>query len=68
MIMATAQLTIKIEMGTKELAGDGSYKATIFADECTETGGSNDSSQGTTAPTSHKMPDQIPVHWFTRII
>ena len=53
-VIATAQLIVcKLsKLGTKELAGDGSYKATIFADECTETGGSNDSSQGTTAPTS----------------
>ena len=63
-VIATAQLIVcKLsKLGTKELAGDGSYKATIFADECTETGGSNDSSQGTTAPTSSQMPDQIPVH------
>ena len=53
-VIATAQLIVcKLsKLGTKELAGDGSYKATIFADECTETGGSNDSSQGTTTPTS----------------
>ena len=53
-VIAEAQLIVcKLSnLGTKELAGDGSYKATIFADECTETGGSGDSSQGTTAPTS----------------
>jgi len=53
-VIAEAQLIVcKLSnLGTKELAGDGSYKATIFADECTETGGSSDSTQGTTAPTS----------------
>ena len=53
-VIAEAQLIVcKLsKLGTKELAGDGSYKATIFADECTETGGSGDSSQGTTAPSS----------------
>ena len=53
-VIAEAQLIVcKLsKLGTKELAGDGSYKATIFADECTETGGSNDSSQGTSAPSS----------------
>jgi hypothetical protein len=53
-VIAEAQLIVcKLsKLGTKELAGDGSYKATIFADECEETGGSGDSSQGTSAPSS----------------
>ena len=39
--------------GTKELAGDGSYKATIYSDECEGAGATaTDSTQGTTAPTS----------------
>ena len=39
--------------GTEALAGDGTYKATIYSDEC-EGGGAaaTDSTQGTTAPTS----------------
>ena len=53
-VIAEAQLIVcKLsKLGTKELAGDGSYKSTIFADECEETGGSGDSTQGTTAPSS----------------
>ena len=40
-------------MGTEQLAGDGSYKAVIYADECEEAGAaSTDSTAGTTAPTS----------------
>ena len=40
-------------MGTEQLAGDGSYKAVIYADECEEVGAaSTDSTAGTTAPTS----------------
>ena len=53
-VIGEAQLIVcKLsKLGTKQLAGDGSYKATIFADECEETGGSDDSSQGTSAPSS----------------
>ena len=39
--------------GTESLAGDGTYKATIYSDECEGQGAAaTDSSQGTTAPTS----------------
>ena len=41
--------------GTESLAGDGTYKATIYSDECEGQGAaSSDSSKGTTAPTSAK--------------
>ena len=36
--------------------------ATIFADECTESGGSNDSLKELQPQQVHKMLDQIPVH------
>jgi|TARA_B110000881_G_scaffold183243_1_gene170375 hypothetical protein len=39
--------------GTESLAGDGTYKATIYTDECESAGAAaTDSSQGTTAPSS----------------
>ena len=39
--------------GTESLAGDGTYKATIYSDECEGQGATaTDSSQGTTAPKS----------------
>ena len=39
--------------GTESLAGDGTYKATIYSDECEGQGAAaTDASQGTTAPTS----------------
>jgi hypothetical protein len=40
-------------MGTKDLAGDGTYKATIYMNECEQVAAAaTDSSQGTTAPSS----------------
>ena len=39
--------------GTESLAGDGTYKATIYSDECEGAGAAaTDSASGTTAPTS----------------
>ena len=39
--------------GTESLAGDGTYKATIYSDECEGAGAdATNSSNGTTAPTS----------------
>jgi len=41
--------------GTEDLAGDGTYKATIYSDECEGAGAAaTDSTAGTTAPTSSK--------------
>ena len=38
-------------MGTEDLAGDGTYKATIYMNECEQAAAAaTDSSQGTTAP------------------
>lgn len=54
-VLAEAQYIICAvsKMGTKELSGDGTYKATIYADECEAAAAtSTDSSQGTSAPTS----------------
>ena len=40
-------------MGTEDLAGDGSYKATIYINECEQAAAqATDSTQGTTAPSS----------------
>ncbi len=40
-------------MGTEDLAGDGTYKATIYMNECEQAAAAaTDSSQGTTAPSS----------------
>ena len=42
--------------GTESLAGDGTYKATIYTDECESAGAAaTDSSQGTTAPSSANL-------------
>ena len=54
-VLAEAQFIIcsMAKMGTKELSGDGTYKATLYSDECEQAGAaSTDSSQGTTAPSS----------------
>ena len=54
-VLAEAQLIIcKLSrLGTKELAGDGAYKATIYADECeAATASATDATAGTTAPSS----------------
>ena len=54
-VLAEAQTIICAlsRMGTEDLAGDGSYKATIYINECEQAAAqATDSSQGTSAPTS----------------
>ena len=54
-VLAEAQFIICTlsRLGTKELAGDGAYKATVYADECeAATASATDSTAGTTAPSS----------------
>jgi len=54
-VLAEAQTIICAlsRMGTEDLAGDGSYKATIYINECEQAAAqATDSSQGTTAPSS----------------
>ena len=54
-VLAEAQTIICAlsRMGTEDLAGDGSYKATIYINECEQAAAqATDSTQGTTAPSS----------------
>ena len=54
-VLAEAQTIICAlsRFGTEDLSGDGSYKATIYMNECEQAAAeATDSSAGTTAPTS----------------
>ena len=54
-VLAEAQTIICAlsRMGTEDLAGDGTYKATIYMNECEQAAAqATDSTQGTTKPTS----------------